>query len=495
DLGRGDLGRGDLGRGDLGRGDLGRGDLGRGDLGRGDLGRGDLGGGDLFVGNPYKEGELDAETAGDLARTPPNTFTACVIGVNCAGSGSPLHAVSLGWKAPNVGGVLRYEVYRVAGGTLLPGTPWTAVGAADAVPGQVTYALVDHTQLTNGALYTYFAVAVYADGVQSDPSNFVTITAVNEPPAAGADVYATAEDTPLSVPAPGVLANDGDPDSPAALTAVLVAPLTAGTGTLTLNANGSFVYTPAANFFGSASFAYKAIATYGDGQTAETNTATVTITVSSVNDAPVAVNDTYPMPWPLGTALTIPAPGVLGNDTDVEGSPLTAQLASGPSNGAVTLNTNGSFTYKPGPTVSGSDSFTYRVYDGSATSAQVATVRIVAYSLVGTQNVPPAAVSKAKTGSTVPMKWQFKDGSQVVNSSAVHHTVTVKGTTTTYVVSDTDPGSSSFRYDATTNTWYFNLQTKDASGVAYPIGDYMVTITPTTPGYLPSPSFKLTLTK
>ena len=72
-LGRGDLGRGDLGRGDLGRGDLGRGDLGRGDLGRGDLGRGDLGGGDLFVGDPDSPGgELDFETATDLAKTPPN---------------------------------------------------------------------------------------------------------------------------------------------------------------------------------------------------------------------------------------------------------------------------------------------------------------------------------------------------------------------------------------------------------------------------------------
>ena len=87
-----------------------------GDLGRGDLGRGDLGGGDLFVGDPNtQEGELDFETAGDLARTPPNEFTACVIGVDCPGSGTPLHAVSLGWTAPNVGGVPQYVVYRVEG--------------------------------------------------------------------------------------------------------------------------------------------------------------------------------------------------------------------------------------------------------------------------------------------------------------------------------------------------------------------------------------------
>jgi hypothetical protein len=494
DLGRGDLGRGDLGRGDLGRGDLGRGDLGRGDLGRGDLGRGDLGGGDLFVGNPYGEGELDAETAGDLARTPPNTFTACVIGGDCPGSGSPLHARLLGWTAPNVGGVLRYDVYRVAGDTLVPGAEWARAGQIAAVSGQVSYSLVDSAQLVDGARYTYFAVAAYGDGIQSDPSNVVTITAVNAPPSAGHDSFTTAEDTPLDVAAPGILANDGDSDTPSTLGAVLVSP--PSHGSLTLNADGSFSYAPAANFTGEDHFTYRAVATYeGGAPSVETNVATVSIWVTEVNDPPAAVDDAYPIPWPLGTPLTVQAPGVLGNDTDVEGASLRAQLASGPTKGTLTLNADGSFVYTPGPTISGSDSFTYRVSDGSATSTLAATVRIVAYSLIGLQNVPPAVVTKAKTGSTVPMKWQFKDGSQVVGSAHVHHTVTVRGATSAYTFSDTDPGSSSFRYDATTNTWTFNLQTKSASGVPYPVGDYQVTITPSTPGYLPSPTFKLTLTK
>ena len=81
----GTLGRGDLGRAIWAAGDLGRGRTwAAGDLGRGDLGRGDLGGGDLFVGNPDSPGgELDFETATDLAKTPPNEFTACVIGDAC----------------------------------------------------------------------------------------------------------------------------------------------------------------------------------------------------------------------------------------------------------------------------------------------------------------------------------------------------------------------------------------------------------------------------
>ena len=169
DLGRGDLGRGDLGRGDLGRGDLGRGDLGspgRGDLGRGDLGRGDLGGGDLFVGDPDNPGgELDFETATELAKTPPNEFTATIA----------TGGVLTSWKAPNIGGVTGYSVYRVPGSALLPGQAWEPVAGTitEVPPG--TYTLVDNAALY-GTDYTYFAVAAYGDGVQSDPSNLVTLT-------------------------------------------------------------------------------------------------------------------------------------------------------------------------------------------------------------------------------------------------------------------------------------------------------------------------------
>jgi hypothetical protein len=189
DLGRGDLGRGDLGRGDLGRGDLGRGDLGRGDLGgpvlgRGDLGRGDLGGGDLFARDPNNPGgELDFETATDLARTPPNEFRACVTGIDCPAQALPLHLVRLDWTASHVGSVTDYVVYRVPGATLLPGQQWTSVGAVSATPAQIDYTLVDGARLTGGAPYTYFAVAIYSDGIQSDPSNLVTITAVDDAPA------------------------------------------------------------------------------------------------------------------------------------------------------------------------------------------------------------------------------------------------------------------------------------------------------------------------
>lgn len=365
DLGRGDLGRGDLGRGDLGRGDLGRGDLGRGDLGtlalgRGDLGRGDLGGGDLFQNDPNNPfGELDFETATGLARTPPNEFRACVIGEDCEQQSPLVHRVRLAWTAPNVGNVASYIVYRAEGDRLLPNQPRVIVGQTSSLPGQTEYVLIDDDELVDGAFYTYYAVALYADGVQSDPSNIVTIIGRNSPPTAGADAYSTPEDTPLVVAAPGVLVNDGDPDSVGGtVTATLVS--SPAHGTLIFGADGAFTYTPNANYHGPDSFTYKA--TVGS---IDTNVATVTIDVTSVNDTPTAAGDAYSTAE--DTPLTVAAPGVLANDSDVEG-PVSATLVSGPTHGTLTLNADGSFTYTPTANYIGADAFTYRASDGEAFS-------------------------------------------------------------------------------------------------------------------------------
>ena len=91
--------------------------------------------------------------------------------------------------------------------------------------------------------------------------------------------------------------------------------------------------------------------------------ATVTITVTATNDAPAAVADAHTTAE--DTVLTVPAPGVLGNDSDPDGDPLTAVLVTGPSHGTLTLNANGSFSYTPAADFTGSDSFTYRASDGS----------------------------------------------------------------------------------------------------------------------------------
>ncbi|NEU06694.1 hypothetical protein GZH53_00055, partial [Flavihumibacter sp. R14] len=75
------------------------------------------------------------------------------------------------------------------------------------------------------------------------------------------------------------------------------------------------------------------------------------------NDAPVAVNDTYTTAEE--TAITITAPGILANDSDIDNDPLTAIKVTDPANGTVVLNADGSFTYTPNANFNGTDSFTY----------------------------------------------------------------------------------------------------------------------------------------
>ena len=184
-------------------------------------------------------------------------------------------------------------------------------------------------------------------------------------PVAVDDSYTTNEETALTVPGPGVLANDTDSNPVNTLTARLVTG--PANGTLTLNPDGSFTYTPNPNFNGSDSFIYVA----NDGALDSLTAATVTITVTPVNDPPVAVNDS------VTTAEDAPVSGnVLANDTDVDtGDTRTASLVSGPANGTLTLNSDGSFTYTPNPNFNGSDAFTYKANDGVADS-NVATVSI-----------------------------------------------------------------------------------------------------------------------
>jgi hypothetical protein len=100
-----------------------------------------------------------------------------------------------------------------------------------------------------------------------------SLVPANHPPVAAADSYNATEDTPLTIAAPGVLANDSDADADA-LTAVLVT--TTAHGALALNSNGGFSYTPAAGYSGADSFTYKA----NDGKD-DSNVATVTLTIAA----------------------------------------------------------------------------------------------------------------------------------------------------------------------------------------------------------------------
>jgi hypothetical protein len=98
-------------------------------------------------------------------------------------------------------------------------------------------------------------------------------------------------------------------------------------------------------------------------------TATAHITIVVVDNAPVASPDAYRSFQ--GAALVVGAPGVLGNDNAPEGRPLTAVLASNVTHGSLSLSPDGSLVYTPGASFTGTDSFTYRAYDGTAYSSPV----------------------------------------------------------------------------------------------------------------------------
>lgn len=256
-------------------------------------------------------------------------------------------------------------------------------------------------------------------------SGIATVTlqvlALNDAPMALADTYAMDEDTVLDVPAPGILANDTDPDvPPQPITAVLISPPDpAATFSFLLNADGSFSFAPVGDFFGTVTFTYAA----RDGLLSSPPT-TVTITVRPVNDAPVALDDAYDAT--RNTALTVPiATGVLANDFDIDdpAASLTASPIAGPMNGSVSLNPDGSFLYTPNTDYTGPDSFTYRASDGRETS-NTATVNIAVRG--DGDNQPPVARCRDITidaTATCPDKITIVPGDVDNGSSDPDHSV------------------------------------------------------------------------
>ncbi|MDB9529335.1 Ig-like domain-containing protein [Oscillatoria sp. CS-180] len=213
-----------------------------------------------------------------------------------------------------------------------------------------------------GEEQTTFSVLPGDGYTVSSSAGAVTLTlrdtnVVNTPPEADDDSYNTTFDTPLTVSAgDGVLNGDTDADGDS-LTAENASDPSGGS--VSLNADGSFTYTPDAGFTGDDTFTY----TVSDGQ-GGTDEGTVTISVAGpVNTAPEADDDSYETAF--DTPLTVDAAGgVLVGDTDADGDDLTAAIATDPSDGSVSLNADGSFTYTPDAGFAGDDTFTYTVSDG-----------------------------------------------------------------------------------------------------------------------------------
>jgi subtilisin family serine protease len=231
---------------------------------------------------------------------------------------------------------------------------------------------LDDADVDGDQTYTVTLAASSSDGKYDGLTDTTDFTNVdnddpNTAPVAADDAYSVTVGNTLTVTAPGVLDNDTDTEDDG-LIPILQTDVTQGT--LALANDGSFTYTPDMSASGTDSFTYVA----NDG-TADSNVATVTITLNTtpVNTAPVATDDSYTAT--VGQMLNVSMPGVLKNDTDADGNPLTATLQSDVTQGTLTLNPNGSFAYTSNRDVFGTDSFTYVANDGTADS-NVATVVI-----------------------------------------------------------------------------------------------------------------------
>ncbi|ENO00741.1 MULTISPECIES: Ig-like domain-containing protein [Pseudoalteromonas] len=190
-------------------------------------------------------------------------------------------------------------------------------------------------------------------------------------------------------------------------------------GSISLSESGDFTYTPRANFNGIDAFSYQVINELG-----MTDTGIVEITINAVNDAPIALNNTYNIS--ADGTLLVGAPGLLNNDSDIDQDLLTLDTTpvSLPSKGTLTLVADGSFEYVGSANMQGTDSFQYRIFDAQGAEA-IASVTINALD----QNSPPTAANDSYSVD--------EDTTLVVDAS--------QG----LLANDTDPNNDTFIIDDT----------------------------------------------
>nr|WP_312379385.1 midcut-by-XrtH protein [Delftia acidovorans] len=251
----------------------------------------------------------------------------------------------------------------------------------DAITGNPVYA--PNSWFSGNDSFTY----TISDGNGGSATASVTVTvqaapAGNQPPVAVADSISVAEGSTATVlvgGSPSLLANDTDPDGDPLVAVLVTGPVH---GTLALNANGTFGYTHNGSETTSDSFTYRA----SDGQ-AMGNIVTVSITVTPVNDAPVAVADQLMVATDI--PLSISFATLLANDTDADGVNLTITSVHAPVNGSLASQAGG-VLFTPAAGYEGPARFLYTVSDEHGATS-TATVNLS----VGAASAPSVVVLKS----------------------------------------------------------------------------------------------------
>lgn len=275
------------------------------------------------------------------------------------------------------------------------------------------------------------------NGSQATATITITINAVNDVPVANNDTLTVNEDASGTV---SVLGNDtGLGDTPLTLS-VSDPPH----GTAVVNGDNSITYTPDADYNGADSFAY----TITDSNGTQ-STASVSVTVSAVNDVPIAVADLATVNEDSSVAVA-----VLGNDTGLGDGPITVIGVTDPAHGTTTINGNGSVTYVPDPDFHGSDSFSYTISDGDGQqSTATVTMTVTSVNDTPVANADSATVPEdgSVTIAVLANDTGLGDAPLVLTTSdPPHGSVVVNGDNTlTYQPDLNYNGPDSFTYTVT----------------------------------------------
>ena len=276
-----------------------------------------------------------------------------------------------------------------ANDTDIDGDPLSVVAGTFATTqgGSITIAADGSYAYTPAANFNGIDTVDYTvtDGSLTDVGTLtITVNPVNDAPVAVDDAVTATEDTVFNSTIE-LDANDTDIDGDL-LSVVAGTFATTQGGSITIAADGSYTYTPAANFNGIDSVDY----TVTDGSL--TDVGTLTITVNAVNDAPVAVDDavTATEDTVFNSVIELDA-----NDTDVDGDPLSvvAGTFATTQGGSITIAADGSYSYTPAANFNGVDSVDYTVTDGSLTDVGTLTITVNAV------NDAPVAVDDAVTAT------------------------------------------------------------------------------------------------
>jgi hypothetical protein len=291
------------------------------------------------------------------------------------------------------------------------------------------------TPKTNiNGVYSFTYTVTDSEGLASEAATVtLTINAINDAPVALDNTAQLQEEGQFEV---NVLGNDSDVDEGDSLDVSSVTVVSDATnGQTSVTNTGAIIYTANANFFGNDSFTY----TVKDSQGAVSNVATVTMTVTSVNDKPVASAQAQTLDEDGSILLTLVA-------TDVDQDTLSYRIVDEVTKGSLVQQSNDSWLYTPTANANGADSFTFVANDGEVDSDAV-TVSLTITPINDQPTLAGQALSTDEdTPLTVTLSGEDIEGqslSYTVVTDAVNGSVSLTGNSLVYTPNSDFNGSDS----------------------------------------------------